>query len=127
MSESLTGDVSGAEGPEGSSTSNAFAVVLDTENQCEGRREGRREDATTLYSEKPSLQQQIAKLPPLQPFIDNSGGGVWCYQIRNRPLNSEAWLNPKLIQVILCYCDSRRMDKSTLNPLHFNVISSFGI
>lgn len=129
-SGSLTGDVSGAKGAEGSSISNAFAMVLDTENQREGRREGRREDATTLYGKKPSLQQKIAKFPPLQPFIDNSGGGrggVWCYQIRNRLLNSAVWLNPKLIQVILCYCDSRRMDKGSLNPLHFYIISSFGI
>ena len=95
-----------------------------------GSGEGRREDATTLYGEKPSLQQKTAKLPPLQLFIGNSGGGrggVWCYHIRSRLLNSAVWLNPKLIQVNLCYCDSRRMDKYTLNPLHFYVISRFGI
>lgn len=121
----MTGEVSGSEGAEGSSISNAFDVVQDTENQREGRREGRKEDATTLYDEKPSLQPKIAK-----PFSDNSGGGrrgVWCYQIRSRLLNSKAWLNPKLIQVIRCYCDRRKMDKYTLNPLHFYVISSFGI
>lgn len=83
------GGVSGAEGAEGIfSISNAFTIVLDTENQREGRREGRREDATTLQSEKPSLQQKIANLPPLQPFTDNSGGGIWCYQIKSRLLNS---------------------------------------
>lgn len=74
------GDVSGAEGAEGSSISNAFAMVLDTENQREGRGEGSREDATTSYGEKPSFQEKIAKLPSLQPFTDNSGGGrggVW--------------------------------------------------
>lgn len=98
------GDVSGAGGAEGSSISNGFAMVLDTENQSEGKREGRREDATTLYGEKPSLQQKIAKLPPLQPFTDNSGGGrggARCYQIRSRLLNLAVWLNLKLIQTIL--------------------------
>jgi len=97
-SESLTGHISGAEGAEGSSTSNAFALVLDTENQREGRREGRREDTTTLCDEKPCLQQKLLKLPPLQAFIDNSGWGQRrCYQIRSRPLNSSVWLNAKLI------------------------------
>lgn len=103
-SESLAGDVSGDGRAEGSSISNAFAMVLDTEKQREGRREGRREDATTSYVEKPSLQQKIPKLPPLQPFMDNSGGGrggVWCHQIRSRLLNSAVWLNPKLTQVIV--------------------------
>lgn len=124
-SESLTGDVLGSEGAEGSSISNAFAMVLDTETQREGKREGKREDATTLHGEKPSPQLKTAK-----PFTDNSAGGrggVWCYEIRSRLLNSEVWLNPKLIQVIRCYCDRRKMDKNTLNPLHFYVIFRFGI